>query len=190
MIIYRCTLPNGKMYIGQTNRELKDRKYEHIRKSKIKTSVGYNYPFYRAIRKYGENNLVWDILDYADNQIDLNEKEKYWINYYNTYIGNKNSNGYNQTVGGEGQNGLIHTDETKKKIQQSELGENNTNAKLSKSQVLQIVQLFKQNKLSQVELSKLFKTSEPTISRILSGKRWGSVTGIKYNKDDSFLVCE
>ena len=81
MIIYRCTLPNGKMYIGQTNRELKDRKYEHIRKSKIKTSIAYNYPFYRAIRKYGENSLVWDILDYADNQIDLNKKENFsWQN--------------------------------------------------------------------------------------------------------------
>ena len=49
--------------------------------------------------------------------------------------------------------------------------------------------LSKQNKYSQVELSKMFDTSEGTISRILSGLRWSSVTGIKYNKDSSFC-CE
>ena len=190
MIIYRCTLPNGKMYIGQTHRELQDRIYEHIRKSKIKTDIRYNYPFYRAIRKYGENNLIWDILDYAENQDELNEKEIFWISYYNTYIYNKNNNGYNQTIGGEGQNGLIHTEESKEKIRKSELGENNSNAKLTKEQVLKIVELSKQNKYSQVELSKIFKTSEGTISRILSGLRWSSVTGIRYQKDNSFLVCE
>lgn len=177
------------MYIGQTYRELKDRQYEHIRKSKIKTDIGYNYPFYRAIRKYGKENLIWDILDYANNQDELNNKEKFWISYYNTYIHSENSNGYNQTIGGEGQNGLIHTEYTKEKIRKSELGENNTNAKLTKEQVLKIVELSNKNKYSQVELSKMFNTSEATISRILSGLRWGSVTGIKYDKDSSFLVC-
>lgn len=177
------------MYIGQTYRELQERKCEHIRKSKIQTERGYNYPFYRAIRKYGVENLIWDILDYANNQDELNEKEKYWISYYNTYIKSRDSNGYNQTFGGEGQNGLIHTEESKDKIRKSELGDNNANAKLTKKQVLQIVELSKQNKYSQVELSKMFKTSEGIISRILSGLRWSSVTGIKYQKDNSFLVC-
>lgn len=97
--------------------------------------------------------------------------------------------GYNQTIGGEGQNGLIHSKESINKIRLSELGENNTNAKLTKEQVLKIVDLSKQNKYSQVELSKMFDTSEGTISRILSGLRWSSVTGIKYNKDSSFC-CE
>ena len=60
---------------------------------------------------------------------------------------------------------------------------------LTKEQVLKIVDLSKQNKYSQVELSKMFDTSEGTISRILSGLRWSSVTGIKYNKDGSFC-CE
>ena len=187
MIIYRCLLPNGKSYIGQTHRELKERINEHIRKSKIKTEISYNYPFYRAIRKYGVDNLKWSIIDCADTSEELNEKEKYWISYYDTYILNKK--GYNQTIGGEGQNGLIHSKESINKIRLSELGENNTNAKLTKEQVLKIVDLSKQNKYSQVELSKMFDTSEGTIRRILSGLRWSSVTGIKYNKDSSFC-CE
>lgn len=131
-------------------------------------------PFYRAIRKYGIENLKWSIIDYADTSEELNKKEKYWISYYDTYILNKK--GYNQTIGGEGQNGLIHSKESIDKIRLSELGENNTNAKLTKEQVLKIVDLSKQNKYSQVELSKMFNTSEGTISRILSGLRWGSVS--------------
>ena len=75
MIIYRCLLPNGKSYIGQTHRELKERINEHIRKSKIKTEISYNYPFYRAIRKYGVDNLKWSIIDCADTSEELNEKE-------------------------------------------------------------------------------------------------------------------
>lgn len=179
MIIYRCLLPNGKSYIGQTHRELKERINEHIRKSKIKTEIGYNYPFYKAIRKYGYENLEWEIIDYADSSEELDEKEKYWISYYDTYI--QHNKGYNQTIGGKGQNGLIHSKQSIEKIRLSELGENNTNAKLTKNQVLKIVDLSKTNKYSQVELSKMFNTSEGTISRILSGLRWSSVTGIKYN---------
>lgn len=178
------------MYIGQTCRKLKERINEHIKTAKIQSDIRFNYPFYRAIRKYGENNLIWEIIDYADTQMELDEKEKYWIAYYNTYIRNKHSNGYNQTVGGKGQTGLIHSKKTKDKIRLSELGDNNSHAKLTKSQVLEIVKLSKQNKFSQVELSRMFNTSEGTISRILSGLRWSSVTGIKYKNDNFILVCE
>lgn len=188
MIIYRCIFPNGKMYIGQTKRNLNQRIREHLRIAKLENEVGYNYPFYRAIRKYGVDNLQWDVIDIASTQEELNSKEMYWIQFFNTYIYNKNNNGYNQTIGGESANGLIHSEETKKRISYSELGENNTNAKLSKEDVLKIVELSKQNKFSQVELSKQFNTSEGTISRILSGLRWSSVTGIQYCKDDSIFV--
>jgi len=52
--------------------------------------------FYRAIRKYGENNFYIELLETTtiDN---LNEREKYWISYYNSY-----KNGYNSTLGGDG----------------------------------------------------------------------------------------
>lgn len=67
------------------------------------------------------------------------------------------------------------------------MGEKNTNAKLTKEQVLKIVELAKESKYSQVELSKMFNTTEGTISRILSGLRWSCVTGIKHQRDSSFF---
>jgi hypothetical protein len=48
------------------------------------------------MRKYGiENFHIEQIEEVANDQ--LNEREKYWISYYNTYF-----DGYNSTLGGEG----------------------------------------------------------------------------------------
>lgn len=123
------------------------------------------------------------------NYIGRIKRKRKILDFLLWYIYILNKKGYNQTIGGEGQNGLIHSKESIEKIRLAELGENNPNTRLTKEQVLKIVDLSKQNKYSQVELSKLYNTSEGTISRILSGLRWSSVTGIKYSKDSSFC-CE
>lgn len=139
MIIYRCLFPNDKSYIGQTNRTLEERKKEHLLDARKNSSILYNYPFYRAIRKYGSKSLVWMVIDMAVNQNELNNKEVYWIHYYNTYIKSENSKGYNQTIGGEGVNGLVHSNETKQHLSEVGCGENNSHAKLTANDVLQIV---------------------------------------------------
>lgn len=51
--------------------------------------------FHRAIRKYGIDNWTTEILETIDNDL-LNEKEKYWIEYFDSF-----KNGYNSTTGGE-----------------------------------------------------------------------------------------
>ena len=99
-IIYKATFPNNKIYVGQTTRTLEQRKKEHYRAIKNKKNKKYNYPLYRAIRKYGWDNLKWEIIDYGENKKELDEKEIYWIEYYNSYVGFSNSNGYNLTLGG------------------------------------------------------------------------------------------
>lgn len=58
--------------------------------------------FYRAIRKYGEDSFVWEIIDHADSKEELNQKEEYWIRELNTCTLDCNSHGYNMTYGGEG----------------------------------------------------------------------------------------
>ena len=55
-----------------------------------------NYAIHRAIQKYGEDNFTYEIIEECKRE-NLSEREKYWINYYNTYY-----NGYNETKGGEG----------------------------------------------------------------------------------------
>lgn len=95
-IIYRVTnLINSKIYIGQTVTSMTTRKNGHL--SNARKNV-LDIPFHRAIRKYGEESFVWEIIDVAWNKEDLNKKEKYWIA---TYDSTNKSKGYNATIGGD-----------------------------------------------------------------------------------------
>ena len=100
-VIYKILFPNDKVYIGQT-KDYEERKRQHYH-----TSLDENVklPVYNAIRKYGWDNLLWEIIEECNSQEELNEKEKYWISYYHSYCKDKKYNkGYNATVGGEGHN--------------------------------------------------------------------------------------
>lgn len=88
--IIRNTI-NDKVYIGQTVQSLATRFLNHKMASRIEDTK-----FYRAIRKYGEDNFYIELLETVDYK-DLNDREKYWIKYYNSYY-----NGYNSTLGGDG----------------------------------------------------------------------------------------
>ena len=84
---------NNKVYIGQTVNTIEQRFIEH--KSHYKSYKNSNRPLYNAFRKYGENNFKIIELEQIDNEM-LNEREKYWINFYDSY-----NNGYNATLGGD-----------------------------------------------------------------------------------------
>lgn len=90
--IYKITnLINNKVYIGQTSRTIQERWEQHIRDSqKLK------YSLYLAINKYGINNFVIEQIEECPISL-LNEKEIYWIKYYNSY-----KEGYNENLGGGG----------------------------------------------------------------------------------------
>lgn len=102
--IYKITnLINGKMYIGQAQ-DIYKRWYAHKYSAFKKDNKRYNVILYRAIRKYGLENFEFEILEECCVE-ELNEKEIYYINKYNTCIYNKNSWGYNMTIGGDGTRG-------------------------------------------------------------------------------------
>lgn len=118
MIIYKATNKlNGKIYIGQTIRPLDVRMAEHARQSAS--------PFDRAIRKYGLENFEVEVIDTADTIDELNQKEIYWIKYYNTYEGE----GYNACLGGDNTKGFHHRAESKAKMSEAKsrmyIGESN-----------------------------------------------------------------
>lgn len=93
-VIYCITnIINNKKYIGQTIRDLSIRKREHIGQS----NNGSDLAIHQAIRKYGENNFEWSIIDQAYSQEDLDNKEIYWIDYYDSYY----DGGYNMAKGGQ-----------------------------------------------------------------------------------------
>lgn len=93
--IYKITnLITNMSYIGQST-NIQKRWNDEKRRAFIKDDNSYNYPLSKAFRKYGIENFTFEVLEEC-SQEQLNEKEKYWINQYNTFY-----NGYNQTLGGD-----------------------------------------------------------------------------------------
>ena len=114
MIIYKITnKTNGKIYIGQTTSTLKKRWSQHKSDKK-----GCCRLLFAALNKYGENNFSVEILDYAENIEELNDKEEYYIEYLNTLT----PNGYNLLTGGKNK---THSEESKRKMSESRRGSNN-----------------------------------------------------------------
>ena len=93
--IYKITNKiNGKVYVGQTNRGLETRWREH----KSRAGCHYTSHLYSAIDKYGIDNFIFEkIEEIAEEYLD--EKERFWISYYDS---NNPQKGYNLTIGGQG----------------------------------------------------------------------------------------
>lgn len=87
---------NDKKYIGQSV-DIWYRYRNHLSESYNINSnqKAYNMAIHKAIRKYGENNFEIIVLEECPEE-KLDEREIYWIDYYNTY-----NDGYNQTTGGD-----------------------------------------------------------------------------------------
>ena len=90
--IYKVTNKiNGKVYIGQSV-DIGKRWRQHM------TAKDDIY-FHKAIQKYGVENFEWEVIEQCKKK-DLDEREIYWIEYYDSF-----NKGYNRTKGGEGNSG-------------------------------------------------------------------------------------
>lgn len=92
--IYKIqNLINGNVYIGQTVK-LVEKKFQQHRNNYDKPYFS-QLTLYKAFKKYGLDNFSFETLEKVDND-KLDEREKYWIDYYDSY-----KNGYNMTLGGK-----------------------------------------------------------------------------------------
>lgn len=90
-IIYKITnLINGKIYIGQTTQSLKARWRQHCNDEKSCRVLHY------AIKKYGKENFILEIVAECKNVVEMNLKEVFYIKYFDTLV----PNGYNLLTGG------------------------------------------------------------------------------------------
>ena len=72
----------------------------------------------RAYKKYGEDKFKRELIEYCNIE-ELNIKEQYYINLYNT----KFPHGYNLTEGGEGMKGYQYSDNQKQNISKAKIGQ-------------------------------------------------------------------
>lgn len=96
--IYKITNTiNNHTYIGKSTNIEQRWKY-HL--THYNNTSEYNKTLYKAFRKYGTENFTFEVLEELnEEQYDLfaDEKERYWINVYNSF-----KCGYNETLGGDG----------------------------------------------------------------------------------------
>ena len=155
--IYKITKKeNGKSYIGQSNdieRRLKEHQFKRI----------HPYPIEVAIQKYGKDAFTYEVLEECSLE-ELDEREKYWIAYYNTYKGF----GYNCNVGGGASS-----------------GENNGRAKLTEEDVRYIRTAYN-NHLRRREVYEFFKDkiSFGTFASVWDGTTWSYIMPEVYTKEN------
>jgi hypothetical protein len=152
--IYKITAPNGAVYIGQTIC-VKKRKYQYKKLICTKQTKLYN-----SCKKYNWNpSDTFEIIDECicgKDKCFLNEKEIYWISYYDSF-----NNGLNCTEGGKGQVGRKWTEEQKNK--QSEL----INEMYEKGEIPIVIR--KGHKLTQEHISKIIESKK---EYLLHNEHW------------------
>lgn len=156
--IYKITNKiNGKLYIGQTTKTIEKRWQTH--KTDALRNNKRDYPLYRAMRKYGIENF--EICLVEECPIDkLDEREIYWIKYYNS----TKANGYNISLGGKGLK-LLDLDEE------------------------EVIKAYKiTNNLYRT--AKLFNCSHNTIHDILEKHNIKIKTSTAHAKDRGINICQ
>jgi len=87
MIIYKITNQvNSKIYIGQD----KHNNPNYLGSGKI---------LHLAFKKYGTENFIKEIIEECESKEQLDERERYWINFY---VSTDRNIGYNIALGGDG----------------------------------------------------------------------------------------
>lgn len=87
---------NNKIYIGQTVKKIQYRLQEHFRKAKKDYSNHKKLTHLsQAIITHGKEHFHIELIEECD-LLSVDERERYWIAYYDSY-----NNGYNMTIGGQ-----------------------------------------------------------------------------------------
>ena len=131
---------NGKRYIGQSTNIIK-RRASH--KSQSRT------PFDKILKLKGENSFIFEVLEICTPE-ELDEREIYWIEYYNSFF-----DGYNCNPGGS----VVR-------------GEHASNATISNKTAKQIINDLATTKDSFLALAEKYNCSRDVISSINNCRGW------------------
>ena len=164
---------NGRQYIGQ-------KKYD--KSGKWKKYLGSGIVLKRAIEKYGESNFSKEIIEECETKEALDDREKYWIDYYNAV---DSDDFYNIASGGDGGNTIAgYSEEQMEQYKEykrnlhkatAPKGELCAASKLTEKQVLEIIKRLKNNDFN-LDIANDYKVSVETINDIRNHKTWKSFT--------------
>ena len=170
---------NNKVYVGQSvNTKLRIANHKNL----LRNNKHENKYLQNSYNKYGYKNFEFKVIEKCKEEC-LDEKERYWIGYYDSMNRNK---GYNRESGGNKNKhfdderiksitgkgnpmyGKHHTDEVKEIIRKSNRGRNN---KLTEKEVSEIkVRLCNGEQCNNI--AKAYKVQRSTISKIKCCVNW------------------
>jgi len=200
-VIYKATnIFNEKVYVGKTE-NFDKRIYDHFYSAYHENCHGHDVYFHRAIRKYGKDAFVWEVV--LDN-IHVDELSMYEIFFIALYSAFGGEYGYNSTTGGEsgeiseetklkiskanlgkirtkeirmklsaaGKGKHYHNNETIKKLSEMNKGENGPSAKLSNTDVQKIRNIFAEGNIAPKDLAVQFNISISAINKVINNITW------------------
>lgn len=110
--IYKITSPNNKIYIGQSiNIEKRFTQYKKIK------SCCNQIKLYNSFIKYGVDNHLFEVIEECNIEF-LNQKERYWQDYYDCI----NSKGLNLKLTKTSDKSGYLSEDTKEKIRKKAIG--------------------------------------------------------------------
>ena len=131
---------NNKIYIGQTIKKIQYRLQEHFHKAEWDYSNHKKLTHLsQAIITHGKEHFHIELIEECDLLL-VDERERYWIAYYDSY-----NNGYNSTLGGQ---------------------DGYKPYKTSEKENLVIIELYKEG-CTLKEIGKEFKIDKATVKGIL-----------------------
>lgn len=182
-VIYRFKNQlNGKVYIGQTVKSLRKRVIQHLTNSRPTTKAHKTY-FHNALNKYGIENFSVDIIERCSSKEELDNREIYWIAYYNST--NKKF-GYNIDSGGStGKITKSLSEDHRKALLSANLGKHrskDTKINLSKTHK----QLWQNSEFKSKHIGNIMKIAginkRPVFQYNLNGefiKEWNSIADVQ-----------
>ena len=184
-------LINNKRYVGNSKGLRKRKNYHFLT---LRRGRGVNFHLQNSYNKHGEENFIFEVLEYIEDKNCLLERENYWIDFYDTTNPEK---GYNMRKSAGSPLGFKWSEESKKRLSESKTGSNNNffgkkhsgetrkklsekrkgktpSAKLTVNQVYEIKEMIK-NKTKVADIADIFKVSTTCIYEIKQGKTWKDV---------------
>lgn len=197
-----CHPEDGVRYVGQTSLGVNSRKHVHFWNSRVEESKSYRSYFSNWIRKHGEENVRFDVIEACNPEL-LDEREKFWIKELrekgqkltNLKPGGLSERGYrrpdvsarmrgsgNPMYGKDRREVMAHarsfnkpmTEENRRAVSERSRGERNVKAKLTESQVREIRDVPQYYGVS-AELSRKYGVSAAMISAIRLRRSWKHV---------------
>lgn len=151
---------NGKIYIGQSL-DIEKRYKQHLYDALNRADRGSGVDL--AIKKYGIENFDFAVIEECPIAL-LDERERYWISYYDSY-----HNGYNRTPGGNVLRGNEHP-----------------RAILDEDQVWEIRELYKMH-VKRNEVFKMFKDTgitERGFLKVWNCENWTNIHSDVYTEEN------